>query len=338
MPTNTFIRWITTFCLFIGYVQGAFAGCAAEDFVSKVSGNQECFVLRSYGVPASSPSPTLLVWLHGNVSAGGPADYLADDAAKFSAGNVISIALLLHGYADSYGNTSSGDYYNRSTRMVTTTNLESLADALSRLKAHFGATRLVLVGHSVGAMFAADLAALKPGLVTANLLVGCPCDLGWGGVAPISLVAAHPLSTKVIAITGALDTTTPPVNVTGYIATLISQGVDATYIEIPEGQHNFGAVGRNATFDSALRTLLAYTPHEMSMEECLLNWAEHHYAVQFPAPATSRTAYPYYYRHYAATNNYLGISSKDGRVYYLSKDLLNDAGPASTWYHTSGCQ
>lgn len=315
-PIRFLLSWIATVWLFLGFAQTVLAACTTEDFVAKVSGNQECFVLRTWGVPTSAISPTLLVWLHGNVSSGGPADYLADDAAKASSSSVISIAFLLHGYSDSFGNTSTGSYHNRSTRMVTAANLDSLGDALARLKAHYGATRLILVGHSVGAMFAADIAALKPGLVTGNLLVGCPCDLGWIGVAPISLAASHPLSTKVIAITGARDTTTVPADVTGYIATLASRGIDATYIEIPDGQHNFGVVAHNAKFDGALAALLSYTPHERVQEECLLIWAERNYAALFPTPTVTRTRYPYTYRQYPATRSYLGISAKDGHVYY----------------------
>jgi triacylglycerol lipase len=46
----------------------------------------------------------------------------------------------------------------------------------------------------------------------------------------------------------------------------------------------------------------------------------------------------YYYRHYAATKAYLGISSANDHVYYLPEGgALLDAGPKSAWFGTAGC-
>jgi hypothetical protein len=50
----------------------AAAPCTAEDCETHLSGISECLLMRRYG--ATEPT-TLLIWLHGDLSAGGPADY-----------------------------------------------------------------------------------------------------------------------------------------------------------------------------------------------------------------------------------------------------------------------
>ncbi len=71
---------------------------------------------------------------------------------------------------------------------------------------------------------------------------------------------------------------------------------------------------------------------QATQTECLFNWAETNYPALF-APAGSSTAVftPYAYRHYTATNAYLGVSSVDNHVYYegpdgnLLRTVLEDA-------------
>jgi hypothetical protein len=59
---------------------GAYAApCATEDFESKVTGVSQCLLIRRYG--AIEPT-SLLVWLHGDVSSGGPANYHFEIAQK----------------------------------------------------------------------------------------------------------------------------------------------------------------------------------------------------------------------------------------------------------------
>ena len=72
--------------------------------------------------------------------------------------------------------------------------------------------------------------------------------------------------------------------------------------------------------------------------DCLFNWAEQNYAALFPAPGASATSGAYYYRYYAATNAYLGTSSANNHLYYLSNAGLQDGGPMANWFTTSACQ
>jgi len=115
-----------------------YAACSDEDFVTRVGGGDECFVVNAFG--AAPGTPTLLVWLHGSVSAGGPADYMYQDAQRYASDSVASVALLLHGYADRNGNASTGDNHNRQGAMATSRNVDSLAAAL--VKIGIGAARV----------------------------------------------------------------------------------------------------------------------------------------------------------------------------------------------------
>jgi len=79
----------------------------------------------------------------------------------------------------------------------------------------------------------------------------------------------------------------------------------------------------------------------LSHSDCLFNWAENNYAELFsPALGTSnsRTLPPYYFRFYAATNAYLGISATDNHVYYLSPDnILENVGHSYEWIKQANC-
>ena len=72
--------------------------------------------------------------------------------------------------------------------------------------------------------------------------------------------------------------------------------------------------------------------------DCLFNWAEANHPGLFAPAASSQTFAPYYFRHYAATNTYLGISSVDGHVYYmLAQGGPQDAGAQAGWFATANC-
>ena len=74
--------------------------------------------------------------------------------------------------------------------------------------------------------------------------------------------------------------------------------------------------------------------------ECLFGWAEQNYPGLFaPAAATTAVSTVYTYRHYSATNAYLGVSTADNHVYYLGPDgNLQDQGPLSYWLPKADCQ
>ncbi len=78
-----------------------------------------------------------------------------------------------------------------------------------------------------------------------------------------------------------------------------------------------------------------------SYSDCLFDWAEKNYPDLF-SPASgkesSQSFSPYYFRHYADQNAYLGISSKDNHIYYLPPNgVLQDVGYAYSLLEQAGC-
>jgi len=73
--------------------------------------------------------------------------------------------------------------------------------------------------------------------------------------------------------------------------------------------------------------------------ECLFDWAEAHYPSLFSPPgASTKFASPYTYRYYSNTNSYLGVSSANDHVNYLSPhNGLLDVGDLSGWLTKAGC-
>jgi pimeloyl-ACP methyl ester carboxylesterase len=228
------------------------APCATEDFTTRVSGGGECVVIETFGKPPADSSPTLIVWLHGDTSSGGPArahERPAKEAAtQFAADGVVSIALWRPGYSDASGSTSGGELYERRDH-YTKANMRIVGEAIEHLKAHYRAARTIVVGHSGGAATTANLLGMMPGLVDAAVLVSCPCDLvAWRtskNGRPWSR-SENPLSwadkvlppVKVIAVSGTADDNTAPSLAQAYLKVLASNGVDARFESVPGATHN----------------------------------------------------------------------------------------------------
>ena len=223
--------------------------CARDDFETHVSGASQCLLMRRFGNPKPT---TLLVWLHGDVSSGGPADYhfaVARQAAdEFAGSDVMSVALVRPGYPDGSGESSSvaltqsgrSDHY-------TTENVGEVGSAIEHLKAHFAPARVVVIGHSGGAATAALLLGMRPRLFDAALLVACPCDLvawrsgrrPWGrSENPRAWAAKTDRGARVIALTGTADENTSPELARSYVGALQAIGVDAVFSPIEGATHN----------------------------------------------------------------------------------------------------
>lgn len=223
------------------------ATCADEDYVTRVGGESGCLLMRRYGadVPAA-----MVVWIHGNVSTGGPANShfrIAEKLAGDSADrDLLVVALVRPGYPDGTGATSSGNAYERADNWQRAAIVD-VGTAIARLRQRFKPTRVVLVGHSGGAALSAVLLAMKPELADAALLIGCPCDVAtwrtgrpgrpWSSESPIRWVDETPSTARIIALTGSRDTTTPPALAQDYVAALRRRGVDASFVLVPEAGH-----------------------------------------------------------------------------------------------------
>jgi pimeloyl-ACP methyl ester carboxylesterase len=195
----------------------------------------------------------MLVWFHGDISSGGPANYhfgLAQKAAEdFSTSGVMSVALVRPGYPDGSGASSTvspldagrSDHYTQE-------NIAEVGAVVEKLRLKYKPKTVIIVGHSGGAATAAILLGMKPQLADAAVLVACPCELvSWRSSRqgpwprsenPTRWAEKIPASTRVIALTGTSDDNTSPNLASTYVDLLRSRGIDATFQPVAGATHN----------------------------------------------------------------------------------------------------
>jgi len=168
---------------------------------------------------------TLAIFIHGSVSAGGPADYMYRFARAFSETHrdVECIALLMPGYYDSHGKRSDGSDHNRRTFDGSI----EVSDAIRALKSQYGAKRVFALGHSNGAMNLGGVIGKYPGLLDGVVLVSGIYDLNaisqmrgkqYSGIAGQDYISYVARSTTIIAVHGTEDLTVPVEQSQNYIA------------------------------------------------------------------------------------------------------------------------
>ena len=225
------------------------ATCTAEDYETKVSGASQCLLMRRFG-PAEAD--TLVVWLHGDISAGGPATYHFESAQQaahvFAGAKVLSVALVRPGYPDGSGDSSSVDaFHGGRSDHYTKVNVLEVGAAIERLRSKFQPKSLIVIGHSGGAATTALLLGMKPKLMDAAILVACPCDtVAWRAGRSAWNRSENPIkwadkvdgATRVVAFTGSKDDNTAPELARRYIETLALRGLPATFTSLPQETHN----------------------------------------------------------------------------------------------------
>ena len=247
------------------------ADCAQADHVSRVQGKDLCLVIKTFDGKLAKPDPTLVVFLHGDTSSGGPSSYLYPYAERWADERTVSVAMIRPGYYDNERNQSTGSDLGRRDNYMPD-YMDAVADAVSRLRVHHKAARIVLFGHSGGAATAANILGRHPGLAHAALLLSCPCNLsswraqrdrsgtsGWTrSLSPHSVMDRIPEATIVIAAVGEGDSNTQPALSKDYAEALAARGVKARYLPIPGAGHNFdSSIRENAAFNAALRELIS---------------------------------------------------------------------------------
>lgn len=241
------------------------AGCETPDNVKRVAGAKLCLAIKTWAPARAGTASTLLVFLHGDVSRGGPADYLFRIAAAYASPAVISVAMMRPGYYDRDGNRSTGDNFGRRDS-YTAENIEAIADALGNLKRHHGADKLVVLGHSGGASIAGVILGYRPGLIDAALLFSCPCDISrWRSdrgrrpwersLSAHSFLDSVPGTAKVVAVTGEKDRNTRPHLARDYVSALRERGVEATFVLAEDGSHSFRSLPVREHLDRLLQAL-----------------------------------------------------------------------------------
>ena len=223
------------------------ANCSPPDNLQWVAGNEECLRIRTLNEKLSVSNPVLVIFLHGNVTSGGPASYFFERAIWFERRDVVPVVLIRPGYYDDQGNRSTGNHFGRADNW-TAHNVDAVADAVRNLKQQHRASRVVLVGHSGGAATAGVILGRHPGVADAAVLAACPCNVSawrlmrggrmWTSLSPHSYAERVPKGTEVIALTGSDDSVTVPSLGRNYAMALQSLGVSARFELVPGVSHN----------------------------------------------------------------------------------------------------
>lgn len=260
------MKRLSTVVLLLVFFSAHADPCPDEKDEKRVTGVSECLLTRHYG-PESAPH--LLIWLHGDGSAGGPANYHFPIAGKavtaLAAQSVQAVALVRPGYPDGEGGVSTvaPDHGGRSDH-YTRRNIDEVAGAIRRLKERHQARDVTVIGHSGGAATTAIILGTHPGLIDNAVLVACPCDLvpwragrrAWNrSENPQAWVEHVATTTRVLALTGSRDDNTSPELARHYVESLAARGVNARYVEIANATHN--SAFRATEVTEAISSLLA---------------------------------------------------------------------------------
>lgn len=244
------MRFVLLAALALLPVLGNAAPCESEDFENRVSGASTCLLIKRFGVTETGAAQAMLIWLHGDVSSGGPATYhfaLAEKAVTdLKPTAILSIALVRPGYP-SEGNAASTGDLNARRDHYTRENVTEIATAVEKLKEKYKPRKVILIGHSGGAAIAAILLGLKPDLAQTVVLAACPCDIStwragrrpWGrSEDPLGWADKVDSKDTVLAFTGSKDDNTSPELAKRYVQTLTARGVKAEFQLVPDATHN----------------------------------------------------------------------------------------------------
>ncbi|WNK00627.1 alpha/beta hydrolase [Thalassospiraceae bacterium LMO-JJ14] len=258
-------RIIVIFCaVLVLFARPAHAADCDADNLTRVRVADECLVIATYGADAGAK--TMIVFIHGDGSRGGPSDYLAKTAYRYGKDGAVAVNLIRPGYFDSYSNKSTGTSYRREGDGYRPKIVAAVAGAVEALKAFHGVSRVVLVGHSGGAAISGIILGRFPGLADAAVLAACPCHVpdwrvmrrgrnNWTlSQSPHEFADNVPQTARVIAVTGSHDSNTFPVIASDYIESLKKRGIDASFVDSPGASHN-GVTGTDE-FYAAIDALL----------------------------------------------------------------------------------
>jgi predicted esterase len=274
-----------------GTFQKPLAASCATGTAVKVSEPGHRLTGRMYVSGAPNPDAPLVVVFHGDAPFRNPG-YQYEFAGRLA--NAVPgtrvVALMRPGYTDPFGAKSdgdrgfaSGDNYDRSTMSLVSSAVRTSAlVAVQEPDDEHGAETplrapapVILVGHSGGAVTAANVAALHEAKIVAAFLIGCPCDVPafrkhmwelqhaplwlWPGhaVSPLDSVAELPTTTEIRAISGAEDPIAPPQEAQAYVEKAKARGIDATLTLIPNEGHEI--LLEQSVIDAVAASVRAHT-------------------------------------------------------------------------------
>lgn len=212
---------------------------------------------RVYRGANVSDRPVLVIVLHGDSPFHPPSyQYVFGRKAATQLDNVVVAAVLRPGYSDDTGDTSDGTRGYTTGDNYTPQVVDAIAGAATQLKEKYGASHVILVGHSGGAAIAADVMGRTPDVADGALLVSCPCNVSvfrkhmgekqmdplWlapvSSISPIDLVSHISPGAHVRMVVGAKDAVATPELTEEYAQALRARRIDVTVMELPGMEHD----------------------------------------------------------------------------------------------------
>ena len=242
--------------VFVFGATGETAWACSNDMKTTVSGGWACWAIHVINDGGIEPGRPLVVFLHGDAEPVGKSGRYRKSIRrmlrKLKRKNMNTILIARPGCERELptGLITTGIDVSCRGNNYTPVVLDGLAAALKALKAHYKPSKLILLGHSGGAMLSGILLGRNLGLAEGAVLVGWGCDTeewrewrnlsaGKRGTWDESLSARDyvdkvPVKTKIVALTGSRDENTLPKFGKMCTDELIARGVAARF-EVLEG-------------------------------------------------------------------------------------------------------
>jgi len=240
--------------------------CEPADMTNYVSGEDECLAIATF---ETSGADTLVIVLHGDLSSGGDADYIFSVAEAAQEMGATGVAMMRLGYRGD-GRRSTGRASRDENRdlIYTSDEMDAIADATRRLAEHHGASQVVMIGHSGGAVMTGVILGRHPGIVDRALLLSCPCHVpDWrrsrgrnpfrNAESPHEYIDAIPAGTMIRLVVGSGDTNTRVFLSEEYAEEATARGLDALAIVVDGARHSFNSdMYDSAGWNTALRNVV----------------------------------------------------------------------------------
>jgi pimeloyl-ACP methyl ester carboxylesterase len=149
------------------------AGCASTS--TSLPAAPRLFT-QAYGVKPGA-AETLYVVVHGDGTRTAIDTTPFVQALAAAEPDAAIIRLLRPGFSDGLGNSSPGTRGTNGDDEYTSERINTVADTIAALRVRYRRARIVAIGEAGGAVFVANLAGLRPGVIDGMVLVSCPCAL-----------------------------------------------------------------------------------------------------------------------------------------------------------------
>lgn len=259
------MRWFIS-CVAIAGMMTLSAGLAwadcADDFKKSAKTSDGCFAIdfMQNVDPAGNP---LVVFIHGD---GGPIrrsteayrEEYADQFSLLRNAGINVVAVLRPGHRLPDWSQTSG-YPTTKNDNYTSDIIKGISEVISRFRNNYAPSKIVLLGHSGGAMISGIIAGRHPGAADAAVLVAWGCNTRewrqwrieskgrrnqwYDSLSAHDFLSDIPKGMRIIAITGSEDTNTKPSFAKDCTAQMKALGLNVDMREINGYGHSamFGA-------------------------------------------------------------------------------------------------